>query len=317
MALFNYNTFIPTTYDINDVNNWKKSLTEEGYAVIRNILSEDERNNFFNLFKKDIKTVSNNINWEDSNTWHRDNLPIENGTGMAVSNGLSHADFMWYLRTNKGIKGIFEEIHQTKDLVASFDGFSLITNHKQKPGLSPHIDINPYIPLIDTLSIQGSYNYFSVEDYSAGFIVAPKSNNTWMPSEYYKNSPTSYVMVEEDDLIMDEVVKLLIPANCFTLWDSYTVHGSTGMSITTDNNSLNRLTAYITYFPKYLRSDKIRRRRLAGYYLSECCGHYAIRHDVKRMNSGYVTRHLANEYNLYKTTILEDSSVPPDRLELI
>ena len=31
---------------------------------------------------------------------------------------------------------------------------------------------------------------------------------------------------------------------------------------------INRLTSYITYFPKRLRSDIIYRHRLSGYYLS-------------------------------------------------
>ena len=44
---------------------------------------------------------------------------------MAVYSGFGQSDFMWYLRTNKHIKKIYEDIYNTNDLVVSLDGFSV------------------------------------------------------------------------------------------------------------------------------------------------------------------------------------------------
>ena len=84
---------------------------------------------------------------------------------------------------------------------------------------------------------------------------------------------------------------------------------------------INRLTSYITYFPKRLRSDIIYRHRLSGYYLSHNCGHYATRHDKKQPpRECYNYDGTVNEYydlNIINSTLTEDGYIPAERMVLI
>ena len=60
----------------------------------------------------------------------------------------------------------------------------------------------------------------------------------------------------DQDLYQPKSVKLLIPDNCFVLWNSKTIHANVGMNKGTKKETkkvtkdINRLTAYITFLPK-------------------------------------------------------------------
>jgi hypothetical protein len=307
----------PELYNLTDVKDWKAALKYNGYVVIKDILTEEEQSEYFDLFKKDWTTVSPKFNFTDTNTWKKDNCPIMQKTGFTYASGLSQCDFMWSLRTNPNIRGIYENLYDTNELVTSFDGFSVFLSDKQDPGYWLHIDQNRENPLIDEQSIQGAYNFFSVGEKDAGFVVVPNSHDTYDPPKGTVYPHQQFIQVDSTDPHIDFAVKLIIPKNCFILWNSFTIHGSEGMAPNLYKKELNRLTSYITYFPKYLRSDTIRRERMAGYYLSECCNHYATRHDVKGYPYGTKSRYLANDFQTIKTTLTPEGNIPAERLKLI
>ena len=314
---YTYNVKEPELYNLTDVKDWKAALENNGYVVIKDVLTEEEQSTYFDLFKKDWTTVSHRFNFDDTTTWKRDNCPIMMKTGFTYASGFSQCDFMWSLRTNPNIKGIYENLYNTNELVTSFDGFSVFLSDKQDPGYWLHIDQNRENPLVDELSIQGAYNFFPVEAKDAGFVVVPGSHNTYDPEEGTVYPNQQFIQIPPEDPHIDSAIKLIIPKNCFTLWNSFTIHGSEGMYPNDGKKELNRLTAYITYFPKYLRSDVIMRKRMAGYYLSECCNHYATRHDVKGHPYGTKSRYLANEFKTIRTTLTPEGGIPVERLKLI
>ena len=67
-------------------------------------------------------------------------------------------------------------MYHTKELVVSFDGFSLFLSKRQNSQTWLHIDQHPTDPLY---SIQGAYNFFPVGEEDAGFIVVPGSHRTY------------------------------------------------------------------------------------------------------------------------------------------
>ena len=87
------------------------------------------------------------------------------------------------LRTNSNIKSIFEDLHNTNELVTSFDGFSVFTSPKQDTGKWLHIDLNEYHPWVDEFCPQGAYNFFKVDTSDAGFVVVPYSHETYKPPD--------------------------------------------------------------------------------------------------------------------------------------
>ena len=100
-------TLVPILYEISENKLWKKSLKKYGFVVIKNILTEDEKDTIYNQFKIDLNTVSPNFDFNNHDTWTIENTPIMFGKGMAVFNGFGQSDFMWKLRLNKNIQKIY------------------------------------------------------------------------------------------------------------------------------------------------------------------------------------------------------------------
>ena len=157
----------------------------------------------------------------------------------------------------------------------SYDGFSVFVSRKQQSKFWLHIDQHPQDKLY---SVQGAYNFLPVGEADAGLLVVPKSHKT------YTDAPAKakqFILIDPKDEHASRAIKLIIPENCFVLWNSKTIHANTGMG-KPKNLEINRLTSYICYFPKSLRSEEVLQQRLAGYKNGDNCGHYAIKHNVKQ-----------------------------------
>jgi ectoine hydroxylase-related dioxygenase (phytanoyl-CoA dioxygenase family) len=299
----------PTLFKIGNTEGWKSHLVEEGYAVIENILEKSRYEEVFKQFAADWKSVSPNFDFHDKSTWTTDNSPMMWGKGMVYSSGLGQADFMWDLRTNERIIEIWEQIHGTRELVVSYDGFSVFLTREQKPKMWLHVDQNQKDPIY---SIQGAYNFLPVGENDAGLIVVPRSHMT-----YTVDVPENrqFILIDPEDAHVERAVKLIIPANCFVLWNSKTIHANAGME-KPKTVELNRVTAYIAYFPKADRSEIVRKQRLAGYRNADNCGHYATRHDVKRHPYGLKKRYEERAFIDIKPRLNKDE-IPAERLALI
>lgn len=296
-------------FSIDDYNNWKKFLDEEGYVVINNILSENERKIYFDLFKTDFNKVSPNFNFNDKSTWIKDNIPLMYAKGMALYSGLPQCDSMWYLRLNKNIKKIFSYVHNTNELITSMDGFSVFLKKDQKPKSWLHIDQNPNNKIY---SIQGSYNYFKVNNNDSGFICVPKSHRFYKPKVNHKRN---WIVLSDEEKKNLTIKKILIPENCFTLWNSKTIHCNIGMN--KSNIELNRLTSYITMFPKKLETTENRLKRIKAYYDSDGCSHWAFLCELKKYPYGFKTRYENKGFIKYKSKINENGKIPEDRFNII
>ena len=139
----NSKPFKPPVFNHADYESWKVFLQEEGYVVLKDILSLEEIETAFNLFKKDINSVSPRFQFDNPETQNINSLPAMYGKGMLVFNGFGQSDAMWNLRTNKTILSVFKKIYDCEDLVTSLDGFSVFVSHEQKSKSWLHIDQNP------------------------------------------------------------------------------------------------------------------------------------------------------------------------------
>jgi ectoine hydroxylase-related dioxygenase (phytanoyl-CoA dioxygenase family) len=304
------NTYTPPLFRTDNFSKWKKHLDEEGYVVLEKVLPDDHKVRAFSYFVEDWQTVSPKFDFHDKTTWSARNSPMMWNKGMVYWNGLGQSNFQWYLRTHPFIRDIYEKLYETHELVVSFDGLSVFLSSTQKPGLWLHTDKNPKKT---EYSIQGAYNVLPVQEDDAGFVVVPKSHKTYVPDvEEWKQ----FIQLDDDDKHYERAVKLLIPANCFIVWNSLTIHANIGMNkkATTE---LNRLTAYITYFPKEMRSQDVYGKRLLGYKEAENCGHWATRHDKKRHPWGLKDIYEGRGFQWIKPKLDEDGNIPSERLRLI
>lgn len=264
----------PQIFSVDDPEGYLAHLEEHGYAVIGNVLQDEIRNELIDQFWSDWTRCSPGFDRNSKETWTIQNCPMMFAKGMALFSGLPHSDFAWKTRTQPAIKRIFENIHGTDKLVVSFDGFSVFFDKKQKPGNWWHVDQHPDNP---EYCIQGQYNFLPVNEDSAGFVLVPGSHKTQLQT----NAKKDWVPIEN----VQGGVKLLIPENCFTLWNSRTIHANTGM--TCKQKRFDRLTCYITYMPKSSRSKEVRFQRILAYMNGDGTSHWANRCEVKKYPWGF------------------------------
>ena len=301
-------SFTPILHKHTEPEVWKKHLDEEGYAVISSILTDDEYEESIDLFKKDWKFVSPKFDFEDTKTWGIENTPMMYSKGMVVFSGFGQSDFMWSLRTNPIIKDIFKKIHDTEELVTSLDGFSVYLSNKQKSKSWLHIDQNPKNPMY---CIQGQYNFLPVTEEDAGFIVVPKSHLEFTPDIKHNKS---WILCPGDEHL-EKCKKLLIPKNCFTLWNSRLVHANEGM--TKKTVELNRLTAYISYLPKSIQTKENLEKRIQAYKNSDTTSHWSNLCEIKKYPFGFGPTYEKRGYNKIIPMLNEEGDIPDERFELL
>ena len=61
--------------------------------------------------------------------------------------------------------------------------------------------------------------------------------------------------------------------------------------MTKSERGLNRLTCYVTYLPKELRSESVRKQRMMAYFTSETTSHWAHKCELKRYPYGFKSRY--------------------------
>jgi hypothetical protein len=299
-------------FDKNDVEGWRAHLDDQGFAVLTDILTAEEHSELLGQFRNDWRTVAPYFNWYDPSTWIPESCPMTWDNGMISWYGLGHAEFQWRLRTNRSVLDIWKRLYGTKELVVSYDGFSVFLSNQQDPDMWLHIDQNPKSGFY---SIQGAYNFLEVSDQGdAGWVVVPGSHETYVPDVHPQRQ---YISVEDADPIIEQAIQPLLPPNSFVLWNSRTVHANQGMAPDRETPNLNRVTSYITFFPKSLRGAEMRQCRIEGYYDAENCGHYAFRHDVKRGPMVVASPFQPSPFNWIKPKLDEDGDIPAERMALI
>ena len=294
-------------YDKTKPDEWKKFLDENGYVVLRDILNKEEKDNIFSTFLEEMKEVSPNLDFNNEGTFINLNTPIIFNKGIACFNGFGQSNFMWKLRLNNDIQDIFKQVYKTDELVTSLDGFSLFISSKQKSTPWLHVDQNPKNTLY---SIQGSYNFKPVDNDSAGFVLIPKSHLN--KQEHVKHSK-DWIIMEDQKVLMKQSIKLIIPENCFVLWNSKLIHANTGMS---KGTRFDRLTSYITYLPKSLRTDEMLEKRKLAYINSETTSHWANKCEIKKYPYGFKKNYENKKFNSLKSLMIDDK-IPHDRLQLL
>ena len=306
---YKMNYFQPKLFSKNDSELWIKSLDEYGFVVIQDILSQDEKKESLDLFKKDMGIVSSKFNTDDPSSLTIENTPTMFNKGMAVFNGFGQSDFMWNIRLNPIIKNIFSTIHKTDDLCVSLDGFSLFVSSLQQSKPWLHIDQNEKNLIY---SIQGAYNHFPITEKDAGFICIPKSHKTNFGETLHKKD---WIVFDNQTELFSNSVKLIIPENCLVLWNSRLVHSNIGMKKKLSNH-LNRLSVYVSFLPKYLRSENILQKKCDAYKNGSTTSHWSNQCQIKQYPFGFKKKFLKRGYEDIQP-ILPNGEIPIERLNLL
>ena len=302
--------FQPSTYQLENTGEWLNHLETEGYVVLAEAISPELAEKAKTMFLNEIHTISPGFNPVEPTTWTTENTPIVWGKGSATFKGMAQSDSNWLLRTESKARLAFAKAYglEPDQLATSFDGFSLFVDKKQQSKPWPHQDQRSSDK---RRSIQGVLNLLPCGELDAGFICVPRSH-----VEY--NAPdqkTDWVLLPEDSHYQHKLVKLIVPGRSLILFHSKLIHANTGMSKKHPaGQSLNRLSAYITFVPKERQTLEAKKKRLAGYHTGNCTSHWADRYEEKKLPFHIAGRF--KTYNHLKPRLEEDGSIPQDRLLL-
>jgi len=221
---------------------FKEHLALYGYAVIPNILTEDEITHYTELFEKWRSSVPD-LDYQHNRI----------GThGIYKFHQAGHQRFAWEIRTNEKVQQPFKEIWDTDELVVSFDGCCYMdknidkkdttwTHTDQAPEKKTRCCIQGMVSLTDnehrTLRVYEGSHLLHEDYFHEGNRI------------YYDqiNVKSDWQMIDRDYLktIEDKCKVLKVPAGSLVLWDSRTFHQNQYGNIPE-----KRLVQYVCYLPK-------------------------------------------------------------------
>lgn len=97
-------------------------LEENGFAVIRGALEEDEVTTAIGLFWDFLE--ENGMKRNDPTTWTNENFRKVGSleSGIVARGGIGQSEFQWFCRTRPRVMQVFSSVHNTPDLLTSLDG---------------------------------------------------------------------------------------------------------------------------------------------------------------------------------------------------
>ena len=118
-------------------------LATEGYAVVASALTQAEVDQALEHTWQFIEGAGTGVDRCDVSTWGDDRWPLGAGSSPFASPQrstipeLGHSPQLWHVRGCPGVKAVWAAIHETEDLITSFDGMSIYrpwtAAHEQAP----------------------------------------------------------------------------------------------------------------------------------------------------------------------------------------
>jgi len=237
----------PQLFDVAASSDWIAHLKRFGFVVLRSFLSEERRRELLSQFWTDFlsacrKTKNgrgrgvqrpvdfSTVSRHDRESW------IDARVGKHAALHIAQSDFFWELRTEPRVAEVYGKIFNVdpSELCVSLDSYALNMKGHPERGLPLHDDQAEGVDERSNMySVQGSYNFFAVTEADTGLTVVPSSHSHWTRRRAgrHQRHKSHFVMISGADKDYESSYasarKLLIPRNCFVLWTSKTLHGTT------------------------------------------------------------------------------------------
>ncbi len=175
-----------------------RDLEELGYCVIPGVLSTQETELLYQrVWHEFVEKAWPNCRMDDRSNW-KEAFPIHNKYGI-FAGPAGQTQLMWDIRQDPRIVDVFAHVWNTKDLIVSMDGLSIMCPPEIREGFFepwPHVDqgtfrrtdnasynTNPPIDFVSESSIktnpytfQGQFLFEDSSDGDGGFYCIPKSH---------------------------------------------------------------------------------------------------------------------------------------------
>lgn len=228
------------------------SLDEDGFAIVRNVLTPAECEHAVHNLKTDPTA------------------------------GHAHSTFMWNMRTHASILKVFARVWSSSamDLVSSFDGAAIKTSKDRPFVLDWHVDQNgTHEP--GRVCIQAVLLLTRMDKASGGTAFLKGSHRSHkdlcarLCSEDESDDEWEFVPIPSDDPIFEDraVVQPSIDVGSMLLWDSRTAH-----CVKPPTDALScRALVYLSMVPRAFVSDDVLEQRRNGFEQGVATTHWSSR----------------------------------------
>ena len=214
----------------------KQTLSEKGYVIVPNVLTEDQIKYCKKIFKDWQKTIPNHDYMHNATSPH----------GIYKFHEVGHQRHAWYIRTQKTVTDIFKGLWDCEELVVSFDGSNYIPkNCNKKDNFWTHTDQSP--------AKKGLHCYqgmVTLTDNKERTLVVYEGSHK-LHEKYFADrgieTGGDWHVLDENYINSIQHLKrpLHIPAGALVIWDSRTFHQNRYGK----PNSEERMTQYVCYLP--------------------------------------------------------------------
>lgn len=262
---------------------WIEHLHEEGYAVVRSALDEQELGKAQELLWSFLEEAGG---WRRGcpETWTDESLQrfASLSTGIVHGAGVGQSELQWFVRTRPSVRGAFERIWDTKELLSSFDGANVF--RPWHSGAFPrtlggwfHVDQGP--TKRGRQAVQGLVALTEQGPRTGGLVVIPGSQKRHDELVAKVSNPSDFVAVSEDSAVRREGARPRLVAcepGDLVLWDSRCVHcnGPAFLPPTCPADELLRAVSYVCMTPKACATEQALEERRRAYELRTTTSHW-------------------------------------------
>ena len=271
-------------YNLTNLNEAKKFIDEQGFVVIKNIITEDENKYARELFSKDLTNICKDFNNRDVGSLDitEDILPGTPG-GFRNGYGIAFGEYAQYCRSFPNVKNIFSHFQNCKkeDLCISWDNiFYNSANSYVYPHFWLHFDKMKYD--INNNLIKGwgehmlqSALYLTESNlYTPSFICIPKSHKEWNKFAKYYRSQGHFFRLQDTEEYRNLTVRIHIPRNGIIVWNSQLAHANSSALYKRDLAEPKRLGVFLCMCDKKKRDENAILNMLALYFKGVCSTHW-------------------------------------------
>jgi len=220
------------------MDNIKKDLEDNGYAIVPNVLSAEEVDYCKGEFR----------DWQSRIPNHTQFHKYMDPNGIYKYHRVGHTKHAWFIRTRPSVQDVFKHLWNTDELVVSFDGACYVSKDdmKVKDRIWTHTD-----QASKSSELQCYQGFVALTENKERTLVVYEGSHK-LHEPYFKGlgmcDTKNWQLI--DHAYLDEIKErkriLHVPAGALVLWDSRTFHqnqlGKPG--------SEERIVQYVSYLPK-------------------------------------------------------------------
>ena len=241
----------------------RKSLEENGYAVVKNVLTPEEVKEarvMFDEWRASVPNLDKQHNTVDPH-------------GIYKHHEAGHQKHAWFIRTCPNVQEVFKKFWKTDELVVSFDGSCYIGPEcRKKDNCWTHTDQAP-----NSVGLKCIQGFVALTTNKQRTLVVYEGSHL-EHEKYFKENDIkgtkNWFKFDEDYVasLKDRRRVLHVPAGALVLWESRTYHqnqyGKPGEE---------RLVQYISYLPKNdpKNNERMRKKRLNYFDTRRTTSHWA------------------------------------------